>query len=122
VKGNEKMERSKQHAIPFLVKCKSHAEAAREIGVSEKQIYEWLKDPEFKAEIERQRNELTEFAINILRTNVSKAAQALADLVSSENEVVRRGACNDILDHLLRFKEKDHEARILALEEGINGY
>ena len=66
---NDKTLRSRQKAIPYLLACKSYAQAAKEIGISTVQIFEWLKDPEFKAELEHQRNQVTEAAINILKMN-----------------------------------------------------
>lgn len=115
---NDKTLRSRKKAIPYLLSCKSYAQAAKEIGVSTVQIFEWLKDPEFKAELDRQRNQVTEAAINILKMNTTKAAETLGSLLSSANELVQRGAANDILNHVARFREtQELERRIAVLEE-----
>ncbi len=118
MKDYDKKQRSQQKAIPYLLSCKSYAQAAKKIGISENQIYDWLKDPEFKSELEKQRNQITEEAINILKMNTTKAAEALSELLSSSNEVVKRGAANDILSHVVKFREmQDFENRIIRLEE-----
>ncbi len=118
MKDYDKKQRSQQKAIPYLLSCKSYAQAAKEIGISENQLYEWLRDPEFKAELEKQRNQVTEDAINILKMNTSKAAEALGELLSSSNDTVKRGAANDILNQVVRFKEiQEFEKRLDALEQ-----
>ena len=118
MKDYDKKQRSQQKAIPYLLSCKSYAQAAKEIGISENQIYEWLKDPEFKLQLEKQRNQVTEEAINILKMNTSKAAEALSELLCSSNEIVKRGAANDILNHVVKFREmQEFENRITLLEE-----
>ena len=118
MKDYDKKQRSKQKAIPHLLSCKSYAQAAKQIGVSENQIYEWLKDSEFKLQLEQQRNQVTEEAINILKMNTSKAAVALGELLLSSNDSVKRGAANDILNQVAKFKEmQEFEKRIEALEQ-----
>lgn len=117
MKPNGKQARSKQKAIPFLLSCKDYSQASKEIGVSESQIFEWLKDPEFKAELDSLRNEIIEEAVNILKSSTVKAVTALRDLLDSSNEVVRRGVANDILNHVVKFKElQEFENRLTALE------
>lgn len=118
MKDYDKKQRSQQKAIPYLLSCKSYAQAAKEIGISENQLYEWLRDPEFKSELEKQRNQVTEAAINILKMNTTKAAEALSELLSSSNELVKRGVANDILNHVVKFREmQEFENRIAVLEE-----
>ena len=74
MKDYDKKLRSQQKALPYLLSCKSYAKAAKEIGVSENQIYDWLRDPEFKSELEKQRNQVTEEAINILNSPYAREA------------------------------------------------
>ena len=118
MKDYDKKQRSQQKAIPYLLSCKSYAQAAKEIGISENQIYDWLRDPEFKSELEKQRNQVTEEAINILKMNTTKAAEALGELLDSSNEAIKRGAANDVLNHVVKFRGmQEFENRINRLEE-----
>jgi hypothetical protein len=118
MKDNEKMKRSQQMAMPYLISCKSYTEAAAQIGVSVTQIYEWLKEPEFKMELDKQRNEVVDHAICTLKLNTTKAAETLVELLQCENNSIRRGVANDILDHVMSFIElKELEARIKLLED-----
>ncbi|WP_068470303.1 hypothetical protein [Candidatus Protochlamydia phocaeensis] len=94
------MKRSQQKAIPYLLSCKSYAQAAREIGVSENQIY-----PEFKAELDRQRNTVIELSIGTLKLSTIKASETLVELLSSPIDNVQRGAANDILNYVAKYKE-----------------
>jgi len=109
-------------AIPFLLSSSTITAAAKQANISTAQIYEWLKDPEFKGELERQRSQMLEDAINRLKFGMTKAADTLVALLDSDNEMVKRGASNDILGHVARFKEiQDLEERILVLEQSNRG-
>lgn len=115
---NQKLSARQIQALPHILSSPSYEEAARRAGVSAKQIHEWLKDREFKFELEKQRNQVADAAINILKMNTTKAAETLGELLSSSNEAVKRGAANDILHHVLRFRElQELKDRVAILEE-----
>ena len=44
-----------KHAIPYLVQNPNISEAAEQAGISRATVYEWLKVPAFREELERQR-------------------------------------------------------------------
>lgn len=112
-----KSKKSKEDAIVTLASCSSYAEAARELGVSIPTIYKWLGDPEFAAKLESIRNQLVSEAISKLKTHTTKAVDTLATLLDDDNPQIRRGASNDILNHVSRFIEiKEIEVRLKALE------
>ena len=115
---NQKLSPRQIQVLPHILSSPSYEEAARRSGVSAKQIHEWLKDRDFKLELEKQRNQMTNNAINILKMNTTKAAETLGELLSSSNEAVKRGAANDILHHVRNFQElQELEDRIAVLEE-----
>lgn len=43
--------------------------------------------------------------MNLLKMNTTKAAEALGELLSSPNELIRRGTANDILNHVVKFRK-----------------
>lgn len=52
----------------------------------------------------------------------TKAAEALGELLSSPNELIRRGTANDILNHVVKFRElQELGERISILEEKTKG-
>lgn len=113
MKSNEITDKQRR-VLPFLVTCKSIEEAARQADISPKQIYEYLKDPLFKAELELQRKSVVQEAIARLKANTIKAADTLADLLDSESDQIRRGAANDILTHTIKFMDsQEFEDRLL---------
>ena len=123
MKSNEnsdfsKLSRRQLLALPYILASPSYEEAARKAQISSKQIYEWLKDPEFKSELEKQRNQVVETAMNLLKMNTTRAAESLGELLSSPNELVKRGAANDILNHVAKFRElQELVDRVAMLEE-----
>ncbi len=68
-------------AIPFVVSSPTYTEAIEKARVSRKTFYEWLKQPEFKAEINQQRNEITAEAFGILSQGLTKAVENLVKLL-----------------------------------------
>jgi hypothetical protein len=104
-------------ALPFFISSSSETEACRLSKVSKQTFYEWLKNPLFKSELERLRNELINEAVTNLKANIGKAVNTLVILLDDTNSQVRRGAANDILNHIAKFKElQELEGRIENLE------
>jgi hypothetical protein len=104
-------------ALPFFISSSSEVEACRLSKVSKQTFYEWLKNPLFKSELERLRNELINEAVGNLKANIGKAVNTLVILLDDTNSQVRRGAANDILNHIAKFKElQELEDRIESLE------
>jgi hypothetical protein len=115
---SDKQQRSKETALPILATCANYSEAARQIGCSREEIYTWLKDPEFKVELERLRTDIVNDAISQLKNNATKATNTLVNLLEDESSQVRLKAANDILNHLGRFMElRELETRLKALED-----
>ena len=116
----DKMKRSKELALPILAITPNYCEAARKIGCSTEQIYKWLKNEEFRAELEKLRSRIVDDAVGKLKSHVTKAVDTLALLMDDESSGVRRAACNDILNHVSKFIElKELETRLVKLESAL---
>lgn len=119
----DKIHRSKEAALPILATCPNYSEAARQIGVRPEQVYEWLKDPAFKAQLDKLRSEITAKAIDEavlkLKNSMVKAVDTFIKLLEREDyPAVQRAAANDILSHIQKFKElQELEERITLLEQ-----
>lgn len=116
-KSNQNLSAKQLSAIPILIEEPSISRAAERIGLGRTQIHEWLKDPNFKEELETQRKLCIDEAIGVLKSNMTKAAGVLAGLLDSENETIQRGVANDILDKAMKFIEiQEFEERLTRLE------
>lgn len=107
-------------AIPHLVVSTSYEKGCRKAGIARNTLYEWLKDPAFKAELNLQRDQVIEGALDILKGHISGAVDALVGLLDTENEYLRRSVANDIIEHVLKGRElEDFEKRISELERCV---
>ncbi len=84
-------------AIVHLLEAPSVAEAARRAGVSRATIYNWLKKPHFRAELDHARRADHQARLNRLRSMVAPALDALEGLLKSEDERIRLRAAAEVL-------------------------
>lgn len=108
-------------AIPLILASATYTEGMEKAKISRKTLYEWLKQPEFKEELERQRDEIAAAAFRVLENGLSKAITALIGLLDIQDSRLKRLVCNDIIEHFLRRKEiEDLEKRLAAIERRLN--
>jgi phage terminase small subunit len=108
-------------AIPFVVGSPTYTEAIQKARVSRKTFYEWLKQPEFKAEIDRQRNELIAEAFGTLSQSLTKAVENLVGLLDNTDDRLKRLACKDVIEYILEHKAIDDLVRrIDAIEQKLS--
>ncbi len=107
-------------SISCMLNAKSVEEGCQQAGVPKSTFYGWLDNPNFKRELNRQRNEVIEEGLSNLKTSIRKAVDVLMGCLDSEDDSVKRRAANDLLTHCLRLREiEEVEDRIQALEEVI---
>ncbi len=118
---NDGLTVKQRKALPVLASHACIDEGCKLVGISTNCYYEWLKKPQFKKEIERVRNELIESALVQLKINSSKAVSTLVGLLDkADSPNVQRSSANDILNHLVKFREaQEFEERIAIIEEQI---
>jgi len=76
-----------------------------------------MKQPAFKNELRRLRNLVVEDAVEVLKACTSKAVDTLVGLLDVDNPALQRNVANDILGHIVKFKEMHEiESRLDALE------
>ena len=98
----------------------SVTEASREIGISTHTIYKRLADVEFKAEHEARRAQILNDAVNTLQSTLTKAVQAIRDIIEDANNApqVRLNAAALILQNCLKYTEQINIiARLEELEK-----
>jgi len=108
-------------AIPIIVTSTTYSEACEKAKLNRTTLYVWLKQPEFKAELDRQRNEVAAEAFGILTQSLTKAVEALTGLLDTQDERLKRLVCKDIIEHFLKHKEvTELEERITAIEARLD--
>jgi hypothetical protein len=115
-----KLSRRQLKAIPFLVGSPTYTQGCDKAKINKATLYKWLKQPEFKAKLDRQRNEIVEAAFDMIAQNIEKAVSELIGLLDTGDDRVKRLTANDIIGHFLKHKElKDLEQRIERIEERL---
>ena len=91
--------------LAFNVENKSIVEIAEEVGVSERTIYRWKKDPDFIA----YKNEIAEQAMEELVSDAYNKLQRL--MTAGKSEKIQLEAVKLILQNRGRLKQ-DHEHKV----------
>jgi len=107
-------------AIPVLISCDTVEEAAQQIGVARTTLYSWMEQEEFSTALKTARKKLLDKAMNKLMNVSMKAVRTLENLLDAESESVRRAAANDVLGHLLKYRElSEIEERLECVEKVV---
>jgi phage terminase small subunit len=121
--GESKLTARQLKFLPVLLESPTYAAACKAGRVSRDTLYEWLKDPTFKAELERQRDELVAQGFALLSQSVGKAVETLVGLLDTGDGRLKRLAARDILDQHVKFRELDDlTRRIEAIEERLEAH
>lgn len=106
--------------LPVLLASTTYTAACEKGRVSRDTLYEWLKDPAFKAELDRQRDELAAQGLALLSQSIVKAVETLAGLLDAGDGRLRRLAARDILDQHTKYREQHElERRIAVIEASL---
>jgi hypothetical protein len=108
-------------AIPFIVASSTIEEGCKRAKISRNTFYTWLQNIDFKAELRRQRDLVIEDALEILKSKITSAVNALLKLLdTTDNDSLKRLICNDIINHTMKSKElEDLDKRVGIIEELI---
>ena len=109
-----------QRAIPVILASPTYTEAAQKARVGRNTLHNWLKDPAFQDELERQRDQITDQAYGLLTQNLTRAVETLTTLLETSDNRLKRLAAKDILDFSIKHIEmKELEERLAAIEERL---
>jgi len=117
-KNKPKISTRQIKAIPFLVACPTLDAGCKKAKISGNTFYKWVRNPEFKTELKKQRDLVIEDALELLKSHITGAVDTLIKLLNNtESETLKRLICNDIINHTIKSKElEDLEKRISRLE------
>jgi len=115
-----KLTTKQRRAIAAILSSRTYDEAMTTARISRQTFYNWMKQPHFKAELDRQLNELTDGAFNQLKNAAGDAVDTLRTLLNSESENVRLRASQAIVDYVIKARELgDISARLDEIEKTI---
>jgi len=118
--GESKLTARQTKFLPVLLASPTYTDACQKGRVSRQTLYEWLRQPAFKAELERQRDELVAQGFALLSQSVSKAVETLVGLLDTGDGRLKRLAARDVLDQHVKFREFDDlTRRIEAIEDRL---
>jgi hypothetical protein len=107
-------------AIPHIVACPTYTEGCEKAKLNRTTFYKWLKEPEFKAELDRQRDEVAAEAFGVLSQGLTKAVETLVGLLDNKDDRLRRLTAKDIIDLIIRHKEnEDLDKRLTEVEKRL---
>jgi hypothetical protein len=119
-KTEQNLTEKQSKAIISILEAKSISEGVKKVGISRTTFYEWFKNPVFKTEFARQRNEIIEIALDEMRAATGEAVKVLKGLLGSKNEGIRFRASEAILTHVQKFKELEEiEKRLSEIERTL---
>jgi len=107
-------------AIPNIVSSPTYTEGCKKAKINKTTLYKWLKEPEFKAELDRQRDEIAAEAFGVLSQSMTKAVETLVGLLDNKDDRLKRLAAKDVIDFIIRHKEvEDLDKRLAAVEQRL---
>ena len=107
--------------IPIIVTSPTYSEGCKKAKLNRTTFYEWMKKPEFKAELDRQRNEIAAEAFGVLSQGLTKAVETLVSLLDNKDDRLKRLAAKDVIDFIIRHKEiEDLDQRLAAIEQQLD--
>jgi hypothetical protein len=108
-------------AIPHIVSSPTYTEGCKKAKINKTTLYKWLKESVFKAELDRQRDEVAAEAFGILSQGLTKAVETLVGLLDNKDDRLRRWAAKDVIDFIIRHKEiEDLDERLAVIEQRLD--
>ncbi len=107
-------------AIPHIVSNPTYEQGCKKARLNRTTFYKWLKIPQFKAELDRQRDEITAEAFGVLSQGLTKAVETLVGLLDNKDDRLKRLAAKDVIDFIIRHKEnEDLDERLIEVEKRL---
>lgn len=103
-----------------LLECSTTAKAIKASGVAKSTAYLWMKNPEFKEELQRRKSEMLGSVSNYLQSSLSVCCEELLHIVKDQSTTaqVKINAISLIFQNARSFTEQTEILeRISRLEE-----
>ena len=107
-------------ALPVIAAASSNAEGARNAGIARRTLYNWLDDPDFRAEIIRLREETAALALSDLQAAMPIALSALIRCAQDDNPFVRYCAARYIFNTAFQIGDfQNLQKEVQELQEAL---
>ena len=107
-------------AIPSIVTSPTYTQGCKKAKIHKATLYKWLKKPDFKAELDRQRDEVASEAFGVLTQSLTQAIETLVSLLDNKDDRIKRLTAKDVIDFIIRHKEnEDLDKRLTEIEKRI---
>jgi len=107
-------------AIPSIVTSPTYTQGCKKAKIHKATLYKWLKDPVFKTELDRQRDEVASEAFGVLTQSLTKAVETLSGLLDNKDDRIKRLTAKDVIDFIIRHKEnEDLDKRLMEVEKRL---
>ena len=108
-------------AFPYIVSAPSLSKAAEAAQVGRNTLTRWMQDPNFRAEVERAREEVADLALAEIGGLAFKSVVALAGLLEDPSPSVRNYAVRTALQNAFKAKDLAETRRSVAqLENALD--
>lgn len=119
--GPKPLTARQKRALAAILAARNYEEAIPDSGVCRQTFYSYLRDPSFKAELDRQLNQLMDSALGRIKGAAGEAVETLRALIGSDNESIRLRAAQGIIDYTLKARELEIGARLDEIEKHLEG-
>lgn len=107
-----------KRALPYLAASQNIQEGCRQAKITTDTYYRWIKKTAFSDALKKQQDGLVSDAMATLKANIGKAVDVLVSLLGNENNFLKRQIANDIIGHVIRFRElSELEERLESVEK-----
>lgn len=107
------MKKTDAEIVAAVISCRTNAEAAKLLGLSESQLYERMQSTEYRNLLNETVSAQLEGVAGRLRDKLSVAIEQIAALAQDENTppTVRLAAANALITHYYKLAKTSHDAR-----------
>ena len=107
-------------ALPIIAAASSNAQGARNAGIARRTLYNWLDDPDFRAELVRLREETVALNLSDLQAAMPIALSALIQCAQDDNPFVRYCAARYIYNTGLQICSfRNLQKEVQELQEAL---
>ena len=119
---NPGLTEKQRDSIPHLIGAKSIDDGCKKAGITRMTYYSWIKEPIFKGELDRVRNEIIENAILRLKGSFESAIEKFITLLDDKSSWVQLRAAEQIANYFFQNKTiEEIVSRLDRLESGLEG-
>ena len=105
-----RLTRRQQAALPIVAVAPTIAQAATDSGVSQRTLYRWFKDPDFRDAVSNFLHECSNLGLQHIQAQTLMAASVFADVMQGPDQALRLRAARYSGSLALRIQETEQIA------------